>query len=239
MGSTRCFCTVTFEGDDDALAVMMKEHLDLAHGLAVGVVTARNAIERQRVLDPPPERLAAIGEVTVVPVSAALVGDFLELFDATAFTDNVGWASCYCMFHHLDPTTWDARTWQTNRAEMIERLRSGASTGVLAHVDGVVAGWVNAGPLSAYPTHRHGDGRDDRTGAIVCFVVGPAYRRHGLGMTLLDAACELLRDAGLTAVEVYPSHDPTSAAAAYHGTPEMYRRAGFSAADDGTWLRSL
>jgi len=239
MGSTRCFCEATFEGDDDALAATMKDHLDVAHGIAVGLVTARNAIERQRVLGAPPDRLAALGEVTVTPVSEQLVDDFLELFDATAFTDNVGWASCYCMFHHLDPTTWDSRSWQTNRAEMIDRLRSGASTGVLAHVDGVVAGWVNAGPLTAYPAHRRGDGRDARTGAIVCFVVGPAYRRHGLGMTLLDAACELLRDAGHTTVEAYPSRDPKSAAAAYHGTPEMFRRAGFSPGADGVWLRSL
>ncbi|MBI5157158.1 MAG: GNAT family N-acetyltransferase [Acidimicrobiia bacterium] len=239
MGSTRCFCTATFDGDDDALVVMMKEHLETAHGLAVGPVMVRNAIERQRVLDPQPERLAVIDEVVVTPVSAALVGDFLEFFDTTAFADNVGWASCYCMFHHLDPGTWETRSWQTNRAEMAERLRSGASTGVLAHVDGVVAGWVNAGRRSAYPAHRLGDRRDDETGAIVCFVVGPAYRGHGVGMTLLDAACELLRDVGCTAVEAYPSPDPRSAAAAYRGTAEMYRRAGFVGGDDGIWRRSL
>ena len=239
MGSTRCFCGVAFEGEDDALAETMRLHLEASHGITVSLVSARNAIERQRQLAPPPERLATFGEASTAPVSPSLIGDFLEFFDATAFTDNVGWASCYCMFHHLDPTSWDARSWQTNRADMIVRLERGVTTGVLAHVDGVVAGWVNAGPLAVYPAHRHHDERDDRTGAIVCFVVGPAYRRHGLGMTLLDAACDLLRDAGMTSVEAYPSRDPSSAAAAYHGTPEMYRRAGFSAGDDGIWSRSL
>jgi GNAT superfamily N-acetyltransferase len=177
--------------------------------------------------------------VTTRALAPELAGDFLAFFDDTAFTDNVGWASCYCMFHHLDGSTWGERRWQDNRADMVGRIRAGSTTGILAYADDVVAGWVNASRLGEYPPHRHGDSRDNTTGAIVCFLVAPAYRGHGLGSLLLDAACDVLRDAGLSGVEAYPAERSAAAASAYHGTPEMYRRAGFIPAADGVVFRSL
>ena len=231
---------MTFDGtDDDALIGLMRGHLGEAHEIDVTAVTARNAIERERALGPIPASREALGPVSTRTLSPGLVDDFAGFFDDTAFTDNIGWASCYCMFHHLDGSNWGERTWQENRAEMLERIRAGKTTGILAYVEGVVAGWVNASRLSEYPPHRHGDARDDITGAIVCFVVGPAYRGHGLGFLLLDAACDLLADAGLTGVEGYPPDRATSAAAAYHGTAEMYRRAGFTSVGEGVVFRDL
>ena len=240
MLTTRCFCQLTFEGrDDDDLVGAMVKHLEEAHAIQVSTVTARNAIERQRVLGPAPERVVDLETVTTRHLSPGLTDDFLELFDDIGFTDNIGWASCYCMYHHLDSATWGERSWQQNRAEIAERIWTGKTTGILAYSGESVAGWVNATRLSEYLPHRHGDARDDTTGAIVCFVVGPAYRGHGLGTLLLDAACDLLRDAGLTGVEAYPAERSSSPASAYHGTPEMYRRAGFAHAGEGVVFRIL
>lgn len=240
MVTTRCFCKATFEGgDDDDLVGVMVDHLSEGHALQISPVTARNAIERERNLGPVPERLTQPDTVTTHHLSPGLVDDFLELFDEIGFTDNIGWASCYCMYHHLDPKTWGERSWQQNRTEMAERIRTGHTTGVLAYSGNAVAGWVNATRLAEYLPHRHGDSRDENNGAIVCFVVGPAYRGHGLGSLLLDAACDLLREAGLTGVEAYPAERSKSPASAYHGTPDMYRRAGFAPAGEGVVFRTL
>ena len=134
---------MTFDGtDDDALIGLMRGHLGEAHEIDVTAVTARNAIERERALGPIPAPREVLGPVSTRPLSPALVDDFAGFFDDTAFTDNVGWASCYCMFHHLDGSNWGERTWQENRAEMLERIRAGKTTGILAYVEGVVAGWA-------------------------------------------------------------------------------------------------
>jgi ribosomal protein S18 acetylase RimI-like enzyme len=65
------------------------------------------------------------------------------------------------------------------------------------------------------------------TGAIVCFVIAPAYRGQGVARKLLDGACDLLRKAGMSRVEAYPPNGARSAAGSYHGRLSMYLDAGF------------
>jgi ribosomal protein S18 acetylase RimI-like enzyme len=78
----------------------------------------------------------------------------------------------------------------------------------------------------------HYAGRDDRdddtVGSIVCFVVAPPYRRHGLAARLLDAACRSFVDRGLDVAEAYPNKQPDDDASAYHGPMSMYIEAGFA-----------
>ena len=78
-------------------------------------------------------------------------------------------------------------------------------SGWLAYAGNEVVGWCNAGP-------RHGinglfdepEPLTDRIDAIVCFVVAPESRRHGVAAALLDRACAGLRAQGYAWAEAYP-----------------------------------
>src|SRR5439155_19105377 len=113
-----------------------------------------------------------------------------------------------------------------NRDEIGRRLRAGETTGVLAYEGGKVVGWCNASPRCEFPGYAQSEG-DEGTGVVACFAVAPTHRGHGLATRMLDAALDGLRAAGIREVEGHPAADPQSAGAAYRGTPQLYRDAGF------------
>ena len=71
------------------------------------------------------------------------------------------------------------------------------------------------------------DEADDKTLAVVCFVIAPEHRREGLATLLLQRICEDARDNGFAAVEAYPYLGDLSCAEHYHGPLAMYLKAGF------------
>jgi hypothetical protein len=102
---------------------------------------ARNYGEATERLTGPTERLSEIGDVTVQPVTADRVHDWLRFFDHDAFGGNPDWASCYCLEPHMPATPRSPeRAWSETRARMAERLASGTTFGCLAYVDGRPAG---------------------------------------------------------------------------------------------------
>jgi GNAT superfamily N-acetyltransferase len=220
-------------GDPPALVSALVEHCNQVHPeWQVGEQAARNFVEAFDRLTGPTERLDQIGAVEVFPVTGDRVDDVLRLFDHDLFADNPGWASCYCVFHHVARAGWGERPAAQNRADLAAVLRSGEMTALVASVDGRLAGWCNASLRRAYPAHRDGSPDDDRNAAIVCFAVAPPYRGHGVARRLLDAAVERLRRADVDAVEAYPTRDPSGASAAYHGTVAMFSDAGFDLVSD-------
>ena len=242
MADARCFCGATFEAeDDDGLVVLQREHFRQVHDFDPGESPTRNAIERIRQLGPVPERRLEVGEVTVERLSPDRADDYLGFFDLDAFTDNPGWASCYCLFHHvigIDPP-WEERRWQDTRARVEERIASGTHGGFLAYEDGKVVGWCNVNRRTEFPEHRSNDAEDGRTAAVVCFVVAPAYRGAGIARRLLGAALADLPEQGYHRIEAYPVDGPKSAAAAYKGTRTFYESMGFSPAGEGVVARDL
>lgn len=114
----------------------------------------------------PTERLAAIGSVEVHPVTEDRIDDFLDLFDHKVFAGFPQWSACYCLEPHEvlpDGENPGMRPWRERRAEMAERLRTGATIGYLAYADGAVAGWVNASRRLDYSLFRRGDEDDQCT----------------------------------------------------------------------------
>lgn len=106
--------------------------------------------------------------------------------------------------------------------------------GVLAYVDGEVAGWCSVAPKS---THRallnsRTIPRVDDEGvwSIVCFVVRPGFRRRGLMHNLLAGAVDHAQAMGAPALEGYPVEpgdariDQTSG---YVGTVALFEAHGF------------
>ena len=233
MRESTCACGVVLAGEDlDALVADGVDHYGSVHPeLGLNETSIRNYFEAEARLDGPTERLDEIGGITVHRIEPGRRADILEFFDRRAFAGNPAWAMCYCMFHHIggrNAPEWPQRTWEDNRTDLALRVDAGTTTGVVAYVDGELAGWCNASSRSAFPSLADGD--DDDVGSIVCFVVAPPYRGHGVARSLLDGALDLLADQGRTVAEAYPVAEPRSSASAYVGILELYEAAGFAVA---------
>ena len=229
-----CICGQEITAPDtEALVTAMIEHLGASHPeLQITPTMARNYVEALDRLTGPTERKAEIGAVVVHTVTDGRIGAVLDFFDHDAFAADAAWASCYCRFHHVDAAEFGHRPAARNRADLEAALRSGETSAMVASVDGRLAGWCNASRRAAYPAHRDGSPDDDKVAAIVCFVVAPPYREHGVARRLLDATVERLTGEGVAAIEAYPVRDPAPAASAYVGTVPMYTRAGFEIVSD-------
>jgi GNAT superfamily N-acetyltransferase len=240
MPSYACdFCEQTITAsDDESLIELVGEHFEAAHGeYGITMTAVRNYFAALGRLTGPTERLAEIGAVETVPVSTARIEDLLGFFDHDAFAGMPEWASCYCMFHHLPHEVWGERTWQENRADLADRLESGATTGVIAYAGGKVVGWCNASLREELPARADGSDADGTVLVTCCFQVAPPYRGHGVARRLLDAAIDLARGRGCTAVEGFPNPKPdTTNPEAFPGPPALYRSAGFDVEGNHAWL---
>ena len=106
--------------------------------------------------------------------------------------------------------------------------------GMLAYVDGEIAGWCGFGPRPNLP--RLVNSRtipkvdDAAVWSILCFLVRPGFRRRGLAAALLDGVVDLARRSGAPGVEAYPI-DPEGGRVdtgfGYVGVTPMFEKAGF------------
>jgi GNAT superfamily N-acetyltransferase len=225
------------EGDDvDTVADRFAAHARDAHDWEYPEEAirnyARNYAEANVRLTGATDRLDEIGQVTVHPVSADRIDDWLQFFDHTGFAGNPDWASCYCLEPH-SPATDDnpERPWREVRETMISRLAQGATFGYLAYVDDTPAGWVNASPRSTYGKYQEVDPNGPDPASVIgvsCFVIAPPYRRHGIARKLLDRVIADAADRGATWVEGYPKSLPDdSDADHFRGPKQIYDATGF------------
>ena len=169
--------------------------------------------------------------LTIRQLSPESKADFLRYFEGEAFADNPKWRSCYCQFLYVDhaKVTWSARSAEQNRSSACERIQCGRMQGLLAYRGDEVVGWCNAAPrkmLDAFADEPDPD--EERLGQITCFVVAKAHRRTGVARALLDAACELLHQQGLSIAEASPSRSAASDAENHFGPLALYMSAGFA-----------
>jgi GNAT superfamily N-acetyltransferase len=174
--------------------------------------------------------IATMSNIRCVPLSADRMADYLRFFDGPAFADNPKWSGCYCYFPIHDPQKihWHDRQAAENRQSVSDCIRSGQTSGVLAYEGAEVIGWCHAGPWALYPMlHDEPQPDSDTLGVVFCFVVAPAHRGRGVATALLGAACEMLRDQGMTAVQAKPMKSAATAAENHLGPLSMYLAAGF------------
>jgi GNAT superfamily N-acetyltransferase len=214
--------------DLDAMVPVALAHFTEVHPeFGLREANVRDYLEAEDRLSPVKPRLEDIGSVEIHPATPERMQGVLGFFDHEGFAGKPEWAACYCVAHHVGeggPDWCRAR----NRAMLADRIEQGTTTGLLAYADGRVAAWCNASPRSAFIHYAGRDDLDDaKVGSIVCFVVAPPYRRHGLAVKLLDAACRSFADRGFTVAEAYPNKQPRDDASAYHGPLSMYLAAGF------------
>jgi GNAT superfamily N-acetyltransferase len=135
-----------------------------------------------------------------------------------------GGRGCVCIAYRNSSLDMPGRI-----AHMRALCQSAPGPGVLAYVDGGVAGWCSVAPKATYRalvnsrTIPHV--QDEAAWSVVCFVVRPAFRRRGLMHQLLDGAVEHAHAMGAAALEGYPV-DPGSEridqTSGYVGTVQLF-----------------
>ena len=150
-----------------------------------------------------------------------------------------GGSGCVCMVYRNSSLDMHGRI-----AQMRALCQSEPGPGVLAYVDGQVAGWCSVAPKSTYRalvnsrTIPHV--QDEAAWSVVCFVVRPGFRRRGLMHDLLDGAVEHARAMGATVVEGYPV-DPDGGridqTSGYVGTVALFEAHGFERVQQTTGRR--
>ena len=238
-----CDCGVETEAAGlDELVLPIKEHFDSAHPeYELTEPAIRNYLEAEDRLTGPAERLDRIGGIEIRAVGLDTLDDILAFFDSEAMVGNPAWAGCYCMFFPLgggSDETWGYRTWQENRAEQSTRIMSGKTTGVLAYVDGKIAGWCNATTRAEFPSLATGSG-DESVGSVVCFAIAPPYRDHGVAGHLLDGAISYLWSSGFTRIEGYPVAEPTVRERAFPGSLALFLSKGFEVVSEDPLVVAL
>lgn len=151
-------------------------------------------------------------QVSIIPANESSWDDLLSIFG----TSDAG--RCLCQRFRVAGWIWRDST-QDERLNMLqeqtacdERDAAGTS-GLVASIDGVPAGWVAVGPRIAYPklltTRIPWRGRDERPDddtvwVVTCFVVRKGFRGRGLTYLMAGAAIRFARERGARALEAYP-----------------------------------
>jgi GNAT superfamily N-acetyltransferase len=231
----KCFqCEALLEaGDASTLEALFLEHGKEKHTWSFPETALRNYARNygeatERVSDDT-ERLSQIGAVTIHPVTADRVDDWLLLFDCDGFAGNPDWASCYCLEPHVPaPPEQPERAWRESRATVADRLRCNSTYGYLAYVEGKAVGWVNASEYGLFQlVDRAGPAPREVIG-VSCFVIAPPYRRHGIASGLLDRVIADAPARGAAWIEGYPHNEPKpNDAAHFRGARSMYDARGF------------
>lgn len=206
-------------------------------------IAIRNVAEATQRLTGSTERLDTLGEVSIHPVSASRLSDWLSFFDHDAFAGNPVDAVCYCTGPHVFARGkrggGELRPWRQNRELMCELLSSRRAEGYLAYVDDRPAGWVNASRRSNCSMYRLGADAtpaDEDVISVACFVIAPPYRRHGLAAALLQRVLDDAAARGVAYVEAYPLNESApSDAGNYRGHPAMFAARGFEIVDVREW----
>jgi len=238
-----CSCGVEISAVDlESLLAPVHGHFDDAHPeLGITEVSVRNYLEAEDRLTGPTERLDAIGSIEIRAIGPETLDDILAFFDTEAFVGNPAWASCYCMFFPAGGRSsddWGDRTWSQNRSDQAARIETGETTGVLAYVDGHLAGWCNATARSKFPGLATGYG-DEGVGSIVCFTISPAYRDHGVAGHLLDGAISYLWSSGFNRIEGYPVAEPQARERAFPGSLALFLSKGFEVVSEDPLVVAL
>jgi GNAT superfamily N-acetyltransferase len=167
--------------------------------------------------------------VEVVPVTAERWPDVVTLMGGN------GDRGCWCQSWRSPGAAFGrGELGSTRRALQTQVESDDPPPGLLAYVDGEVAGWVGFGPrprLERLVRSRTIPAIDDApVWAIGCFLIRVGYRRRGVAGALLAGLVDYAREAGAPGIEGYPIDteggrvDTTSA---YVGTTAMFEKVGF------------
>jgi hypothetical protein len=166
--------------------------------------------------------------IEVVPATPARWGDVLAVLGAG------GEQGCYCQAPRGFDTAATRAAVGGRRELLRQQLAWDPPPGMLAYVDGEVAGWCGFGVRGSLPRLDHSrtiPALDDRpVWAILCFNIRVGYRRRGVAAALLDGVVAYARASRAPGLEAYPI-DPeggrVDSSFGYVGITTMFEKAGF------------
>jgi GNAT superfamily N-acetyltransferase len=172
-----------------------------------------------------PDRVAT---VEVVPATPDRWPDVVTVLGGN------GDKGCWCQAPRGRAAGYGKSAPGARREALQSQLEDDPPAGMLAYVDGEVAGWCGFGPRPRLPRlerSRTIPRIDDLpVWSILCFNVRVGYRRRGVAAALLDGVIEFARRSGAPGVEAYPI-DPEGGRVdvnfGYVGVTPMFEKAGF------------
>jgi ribosomal protein S18 acetylase RimI-like enzyme len=191
-----------------------------------------------------------VADVVIRPISPQRWDDLAELFGTRG---DPSW--CWCQYFLTTGRSYEESA-ARNRADLQAQIASAAlPSGLIAYAaqpasggvsgsqvagEAIPVGWVQVGPRTGFPRITQGrdmakvvdDLDDESVWAVTCFVVKVGWRRKGIGGALLDAAVELARASGASAVVGHPVDvgartTRVGGSELYHGAASTFARAGF------------
>jgi GNAT superfamily N-acetyltransferase len=165
-------------------------------------------------------------EVVIKRLSAELETDFYRVHSEGCCG---GW--CFCAAWYVP--TWEGfgeRTAEENRSLRSELFSKGAYDGYLVYIEGVPAGWVQAGPRDRLPKllGQFSLSPDPQVWAITCMALAPQHQGMGLAHEILRLILQDLRDQKVKCVQAFPkASEGLSKEEIWTGPLATYLRAGF------------
>ena len=167
------------------------------------------------------------GGISVVPATPDRWDDVVTVMGDT----DVG---CWCQAPRGRVSMGRGAPKEARRDALREQLAEEPPAGMLAYVDGEVAGWCGFGPRPLLPRLERSRTipriDDSPVWAILCFKVRVGFRRRGVAAELLAGVVEYARRSGAPGVEAYPI-DPegerVDVSFGYVGVTPMFEKAGF------------
>lgn len=111
---------------------------------------------------------------------------------------------CWCMNHRSNPAT--CPTGEKAKEALKEELLAGKAHGLLAYVDGTVAGWCAVDPVNTQVGHDYFTNEKIASKAwmIHCLYIEEKFRGSGLSKALIQAAEALAKNNGSSELLAFP-----------------------------------
>jgi GNAT superfamily N-acetyltransferase len=166
--------------------------------------------------------------ISVVPATPDRWADI-----ATILGGN-GDKGCWCQAPRGRAAGYGKSAPGARREALQAQLDEAPPPGMLAYVDGEVAGWCGFGPRLSLPRLERSRTipkvDDKNVWSILCFNIRVGYRRRGVAGALLDGVIDFARKSGAPGLEAYPI-DPegqrVDVSFGYVGLTPMFERRGF------------
>ena len=165
--------------------------------------------------------------IEVVPATPDRWGDVVKVLGGD------GDRGCWCQAPRGFASGWNSGP-GVRRELLRAQLEEDPPAGMLAYVDGEVAGWCGFGVRPRLPRLERSRTipkiDDTPVWAILCFKIRVGYRRRGVASALLDGVIDFARRSGAPGIEAYPI-DPgggrVDSGFGYVGLTPMFEKAGF------------